>query len=454
LANYALGEEVRAPATPVAHDTNIEDIETLDSIIANKTPSPQQKGELARLAQLMLDKSPNVRVSYNNWQVASLALKSTRAALFPSLTALSKTGQMGIDPNTRGPTNNYGHLELTAAETLYDNGVTWTNIDIAKSAEQRMRLEYEYQRDTTLLQALQTYLDWSQALQTQDLDEAKRKILRRQYNFMESQFRQGLSSRRDVLRLDSELRRLLLDQLTRQTEIQIARQKLLSLIGASNDEFAQQKIEGEETGAVDEPALGTEQELSFQTHPRNKIQKLSEQEANLTVRLAQRDYWPHINLQADGSYVNDEYFQPTKQFDRNYVASWDALLVLSWTIWDWGIKSRAVQIARIGSETVTQKNRQEALDIEVQLQTITRSLLEKKEGLTVSHELMTLEQQNYNALENDYRNGRSSYLDLIGSINFYIDARTRNMIAYFDLRRQKLAYDFHRGNLFTVINNE
>ncbi|MFW1447715.1 TolC family protein, partial [Vibrio parahaemolyticus] len=67
---------------------------------------------------------------------------------------------------------------------------------------------------------------------------------------------------------------------------------------------------------------------------------------------------------------------------------------------------------------------------------------------SVNLELLNLEKQNYNALENDYRNNRASYLDLILSINAYIDARSKYLAAYYDLRRQKMTYDFHSGLLY------
>jgi outer membrane protein TolC len=442
-------EEPRAPAAPPVRDTSLEDVETLDSLInTNNPPPPPEKEELTRLARLMLQKSPNVKVAMENWQVAQFNTKITRAKILPSANVSDTLGKKGLDPTFIGPDNNYGNLTLSMNEVLYDNGVTLNTLDQNSKAEERLRLEFEYTRDQQLLAVTQSYMDWSQALQAQQLDEAKRKILGRQFAFMDSQFRQGYKSRRDVLRLESELRRVQLDTLSDESNIIVNRATLLDLLGAKPEDLDAVKIHGEETGSVEEPGSGTDAPLKLSEHRRLKILRSREQEAEIGIRLAERDYWPQLRLQADASYTNDNYFQPGVNFGSNYIGSWDALVVLSWTIWDWGIKRNTMQIAKVNSNITADKDRQEELDLDVQLQQLMRKLIEYKTSLNLSHELMTLERQNYTSLENDYRSGKAGYLDLITGINDYIDARTRFMTAYFNLRRQKLAYEFHKGDLF------
>jgi outer membrane protein TolC len=445
----------REPAAP-QRDTSIEDIEALDSLInSTNPPPPPEKDELTNLARLMLEKSPAVKVALENWQVGQFQTKVTTSKLLPALNISSTTGKKGLDPYTfLGPTNNYGNLTLSASEVLYDNGVTLNTLEQNQKAEERLRLEYEYARDQQLLAVTQAYMDWSQALQAQQLDEAKRKILSRQYAFMDSQFRQGFKSRRDVLRLESEIRRVQLDTLSDESNIVINRATLLDLLGAKSEDLDAVQLTGEETGAVEDPGLGTDAPLKVSEHRRLNILRHREEEADVNVRLAKRDYWPQLRLQADANYINDNYLQPNVNFGPNSYANWDALLVLSWTIWDWGVKRNAMQIAKVNSSITADQNRQEELDLGVQLQQLMRKLKEYKTSLNLSHELMTLERQNYTSLENDYRSGKAGYLDLITGINDYIDARTRFMTAYFNLRRQKLAYEFHHGDLYKNLIKE
>lgn len=435
-------------AAPATRDTSLEDIDIFDSLLQSKTPRRTKDDEIARLAQLMAENSPSIKSALNEWQTSTYQRENNFAGFFPTLDLTTTLGQKQEDPRFTGTTNDYGNITLGVTEVLYDNGATWTKYDIAKRTEERLRLDYEHVRDQTLLQVTKSYLDWSQSLQAQDLDGAKRKILRRQFDFVESQYRQGIKSRRDVLRLESELRRVQLDQLHRDTEIKINRAKLIALLGITEEAFDAELFRGEDVGALDEPAENTDTPIKLSDHRRLKILRLKEAEAGLNIRLAQRDFWPRLELRADANYTNDQFLQPGRRFDTNYAAYWQALAVVSWTIFDFGVRSRNIQIERIKTDTVKQKNRQEEYDLEVQLQQVWRTLVELKEALTMTHELMTLERQNYNALENDYRNGRAGYLDLIGGINFYIDARTRFMNSYYDLRRQKLTYDFHGGDLF------
>ena|GEM_PF-3425057 len=438
----------REPAAP-QRDSQ-EDVEALDSLINSANPPPlPEKDELTKLAKLMIEKSPTVRVALESWQMAQLSTKSTQAKMLPSANISNSFGKKGPDRwNFPGPSNDYGSLLLSMNEVLYDNGATLNTLEQNQKAEERLRLDFEYKRDQQLLAVAQAYMDLSQSLQAAQLDEAKRKILGRQYAFMDSQFRQGYKSRRDVLRLESAMRRLQLDTLSDETNIVVNRTHLLDLLGAKAEDLENLKIKGEETGAVEEPGSGTDAPLKLEEHRRLKILRSREQEADIGVRLAQRDYWPQLKLQSDATYTNDNYLQSNATTGPNVFWSWDALVVVSWTIWDWGIKHNTLQTARVAATQQADKNAQEELDLDMTLKQLMRTLTEFKTSLNLSYELMTLERQNYTSLENDYRSGKSGYLDLITSINDYVDARSRFMTAYFNLRRQKLAYEFHRGDLF------
>jgi outer membrane protein TolC len=445
----------REPAAPPARDTSLEDVEALDSVINSNTPPPPQKEELTRLAKLMLEKSPILHVALENLQIAQFNTKNTTAGLLPTFNISDTFGKKGLDPyNVLGPNNTFGNLTLTAKEVLYDNGIMLNTLDQNKKAQDRLRMEFEYTRDLQLLAVTQAYMDWSLAMQAQQLDEAKRKILGRQYAFLDSQFRQGYKTRRDVLRLESELRKVQLDTLSDESAIVVNRATLMDLLGARGDDLDKLAVHGEETGAVEDPGNGTDETLKLSEHRRLKILRSREQEADINIRLAQRDYWPQMRLQGDANYINDNYLQPNVSWGPNGYANWDALVIFSWTIWDWGIKKNTMEIARVNSGITADKNRQEELDLQVQLELLMRKLIEFKTSLNLSHELMTLERQNYTSLENDYRSGKAGYLDLITSINDYIDARTRFMSAYFNLRKQKLAYEFHKGDIFKNLLSE
>jgi len=455
LFTSAIAKPKAKEPDPAPVDSSLEDVETLDSVInQSNPPPPPEKDELIKLAQLMLKKSPPVKVAFENWQIGKLNTLVTGAAILPAFNISDTAGLKGLDPIFLGPNNTYGNTTLTMNEVIYDNGVTLNTLDQNRLAQERLRLEYEYIRDTQLLAVTQAYMDWSLSLQQEQLDESKRKILGRQYAFMDSQFRQGYKSRRDVLRLESALRRVQLDTLSDESNVIINRATLLDLLGAKSEDLDELKLHGEETGAVEEPGNGTDAPLKLSEHRRLKILRSREAEAEINIRLAQRNYWPQLKLQTDASYTNDNYIQPDVSWGPNGYASWDALVVFSWTIWDWGIKKNTMQIAQVNSDITADRDHQEEFDLELQLQTLMRKLLEFKTSLNLAHELMTLERQNYTSLENDYRSGKASYLDLIIEINDYIDARTRFISAYFNLRKGKLAYEFHHGDIYKNLITE
>lgn len=439
------------PAPP-PRDTTLEDTDLLDSILSSKINVSEKNPELAHLSQLLLEHSPIVSQNQNLWMQATLEHKNLRYNLFPVFSFQNKLGRHHDDPMVYPPnqSDQYGNLTLNMKESLYndDGTLKWISLEIGAKTEQKNQLQYEYARDQSLLDAMTFYFDWSQSMALQELESSKRQILRRQLAFVESQFRQGYTARRDVLRLQSEIRRSELDRLHRITDIKTNKTKLFTALGISESDFDHEQFKGEDVDTLEEPASETDKPINISDHPLQKILRLSESEKELSIRLAQTNFWPHVDLQANANYTNDQYLQAGREFNTNYTAYWEALVVVSWTIWDWGILSRKVQKARLDFETQKQSSRQQVLQVEQQVTQVLSLLRELKDEYSVNLELLNLEKQNYNALENDYRNNRASYLDLILSINAYIDARSKYLAAYYDLRRQKMTYDFHSGLLY------
>src|SRR5207244_3240395 len=99
------------------------------------------------------------------------------------------------------------------SENFYDNGASITRYDIAKHQAERAQLEFEQARDQQLLKIAQAYLTWAQSLRDLEVEKSKYSLLRRQFGVLEAQYKQGLKTKRDVLRIQTEISRLDIDVL-------------------------------------------------------------------------------------------------------------------------------------------------------------------------------------------------------------------------------------------------
>ena len=403
---------------------------------------------LPALIALAEKNSPTIQRAKNDLEVAEMEMKNAKYAMFPQLNLEGKHGLLTLDPNTR-ETPWASELSLSLRQVFWDedNFSNAARYKKEKRKWERIKLESEYRRDEQLLKVTQAYLDWSASLELREIDENKRDLLRRQFNVLEAQYKQGLKTKRDVLRIETEIKRLEIDILRRDNEVDINFQKLASHIGLSKKELDSQDIEGEEAkpfGVLKADAA----ELKITEHRKSKIFDLREEEARYDTQLVERKFWPRVTWENELKYNNRDYVDTEIPFDQSDTYTWQSMIVLRYNIFDFGIRKREWEIARVKERSVRAEDQQLLFDLSVELRDVFLKLRENRENVRATRELLVLEQQSYSILEAEYRNGRAAYLDLITNLNSLIDARSKFMTSYFGFKKQQMLYSFHKGELY------
>ncbi|MGE0527906.1 MAG: TolC family protein [Bdellovibrionales bacterium] len=418
-------------------------------------PASPSATALAQLIGLAERHSPAMAAARNALEIAEFEKENSFYRFFPALDLEAKHGLLQTAPELRSSPW-HSEMNLILTEHLYDpdNNATPTKYRLMDRRLERVRLESIYQRDETALKIVQAYLDWSASLQQREIDENKSDLLRRQYNVLEVQYKQGIKTKRDVLRIETEIKKLEMDVLRRDSEVALSFQKLATVVGVSPQVLEAEKIEGEEANTR-RRAVGAEpKELSLEDHVKSRIAALKAQEADFESQIVERNYWPRLSLQGEVKYNNHDYMGTGNRWSQADGWSYGLFLVLRYNLWDFGIRRRDVQIARIRERNVADDNRKVLLDLGSELREVFLRLREFRANLANSRELLILEQQSYTILNTEYRNGRASYLDLITNLNSLIDARSKFMASYFGLMKQQMVYAFHRGELYEVIQKK
>lgn len=416
-----------------------------DSIIARSLP---------HLIELAEEHSPNIQKAKGTFMIASLEYQNSRKAWLPSLDFQTTHGLEGTDPNSRTTPWASG-LDLVLSESFYDNGASLTQYEKAKHKLERGKIEFEIARDAQLRDMVNAYYDWSASLEQREILENKRDLLRRQHGVLESQYKQGMKTKRDVLRIETEVRRLELAVIDSDNEVSLGFQKLASMVGLSREDLEKESIEGE----VAKPYLKAEErndELKAQSNRQAKVFQFKEKESALDTELVRRDYWPQLLLTGDVGYHNQDYLanSAATTWDANHSWDWSALVTLKYNLWDFGVRDRKVEIARINERLTVDQNQQALLDLGNELRAVTLQLRSFRENVKMTRELLVLEQQSYALQETEYRNGRATYLDLILNLNSLIDARSKFISSYFGLKKQQILYSFYHGDIYENIKQK
>lgn len=404
---------------------------------------------LAKLVELAERNSPKIRQSRLALEQAQLEMKTARNKMLPTLDLEAVHGPVMKEPDPdKRITNMSSSTKLVLAESFYDNGASITKYKLASRQVEKKMLEFQQERDDLLKKLAETYYDWSAAWQDRQISDNKRDLLRRQFNVLEAQYKQGLKTKRDVLRIETEVRRLQIDLLHKDNDLEVKLQTLSALVGIPREQLRASGVNAEEA-KLDAPiATGPWPELKIEDHRRYRIFKKASEVAEMESRLVERDYWPQVSLAGEVQNKYTDYMDTGKRFDSYEYWQWQALLTIKYNLWDWGERSRNLQVARIKERTVQSTNEQSLLDLGVELRDVWLRLKEFSETVKMTKDLLVIEQQSYNILEAEYRNGRATYLDLITNLNSLIDARSKYATSYFGLKKQQTTYAFHKGTLY------
>lgn len=407
------------------------------------------KMNLKETIQYAVQNSPNLESIRREMSIADMERKNAYSVFLPSLDLNANYGINDRDPRQSTTYNKYvSEFGLTATENLYDNGISLLQYDSAKVAKNIAELNYNKERDALSLSIASQFLSLSLVTKLLEVQKNQYEIIEKQFNTIASQYKQGIKTRRDYLRFKSELRRSEIQLQNAQTRLQNTKIDLIKLI-ASTEQVQEFEFQFEPEPVATQLVKNVPKEKpSVEQHWIFKIAKMRSEIFDNEVSIARRSYYPQLFLSGGATYGSANYWKTGSDFRDNDYTSWNALLTVSFNLWDWGIRNRNITIAK-------DRKVQREKSIETELNEFIASNEKLMTNMALSHsnfltaqELLTLETDSYSFLESEYRNGRVSYLDLIVGLRDLLNAKIQMFTSFYDLRTQLLQYKYHQGMLY------
>ncbi len=404
-----------------------------------------------------LEHSPTLDHAQRQASIADLQARNSVASFLPSLDFSATNGwkrtKLPDQPVT--PQNPWtSDLNLALTETLYDNGVSLTRYRIAGLTSEIARIGFEGARAQLALDVSLSFYRYSLAQKLFEVADQRSKILNKQFANVAAQYRQGMKTRQDFLRFKTQVQRAELDHMTADNDIRVNSADLRRLLGfpaesAENPDFAavEPKPFDPKTGV---PATAPALEMSYGYRTSALQKKVNE----LNESFARRLYLPQLAITGGGTYDNNGYVGSGQAFSATSNLSWSGQLALTYNIWDWGTRARNVEIAQHTRGTQDDDVLKANLTLRQNIDTLMLQLHTLQENFKLNLELLDLSQQSYDFLEEEYRRGRISYLDIITGLNDLLDAKTRYLTSYFSLL-QSLAQDrYYEGTLYETVSTQ
>ena len=436
----------------------------LGGIAGASVAQAQKQLDLKQAINYGIEHSARMQSSLAARDSARLELANIEARYLPRLDADASISSLYTTspefPNS-GPTDNRT-AGLTITETLWDGGVRSFQKDSAKVKSAAAELDYMRSRDQLVLDIVRAFYDYSEAKLAIQSQLEHQKMLERQARDIDAAFHQGLRLKRDSVRMQTDLQRQELVLIGANDQATRAREKLLNLIGASQ----QTSKEGEQpfdfklflpqaTSSLTATLVGNAGDLDIGQTTLAKRQRLDEEAAQYSLEgERRRRMWPSVDFNLGSNYrLNQSGGRdlPTV-FSRDGV-NWTASIGLRYTIWDWGIREREIAQILNDQRRATADRSLELGDMQQQMTDTKRMFIQSEKNLKLNAELLKLEEESNKEVVSDYKQGKLSYLDLVDAAQRLNDAKLAHAKSYFDWLRSAWAFKFYAGGLFDVVQS-
>lgn len=410
-------------------------------------PASRTVFDLKKTVQFAIENSPAFDSPKRELDIATLEEKSAFARQLPSLDLTATHGpQEDSVPGTLA-SRTKSEFILGLSESLYDNGVTQTNYQIAKIKKQQAELVFENQRNKLSLAVVNAFIKYSLAVKLVEIQEKQFNLIRKQYELISKNYHEGLKTKKDYLRFKTQVSRGEINLLNARSNIETSKQELIRLIraGVSKETAV---FEFQPLSFELQPTDLSNSEISVENHKEFAAAQLQKQVNNLTADLTRRKYWPEWHITAGASYSSADYLNTGKSFEDNDRWGWNALLTVKYNFLDWGIRSRDRQVAQLRNSVQDNLLETQMLTLQSDINQLQINLQQMQKNYGLAKELFALETSNIQLIEREYRNGQVAYLDLITGLQDLSDSQVKFFTASADLQSARYNLLFHQGSLY------
>lgn len=404
-------------------------------------------------AAYALRHSPALDTSQRQALIAEDERLNARAAFLPTLDFTSAHGlaRTHASTGTRSPNEPWSSsFSLNLTETLYDNGESITRHRIAGIQEEIAREALLRDRDRLLLDVATAFYQHSVAQKSLEIQKEQHAVLKLQVDLVKQSYRQGVKSRKDFLRFQTQLNRSDIDLLAARTNLQKTELSLRRLLGVPLGSGETLEF------AVDEarPPPQRFTETRLEAHRDNRVAELQRRVADLNTELARRRLWPEVGVVTSATYGSTDYWNTGTRAHENDRLSWSALLTVKYNILDWGVRRRNAEIAASRAHIRSNELDTELFGLREEMEKLAVDLRKIQESFLLTDELYKLERANLSLITNEYRQGKVEYLDYINTLQNFASAKLNYYSSLYELKRAILARRYHEGTIHEVILNE
>ncbi len=302
---------------------------------------------------------------------------------------------------------------------LYDNGTGFRNYRIRLLELDRARSDEQAIREQVSYDILSRYVNHMFARRQRDITTQKLSMLQQQYKVTERMYRQGLKTRRDYQRLYAEVERAKLNLARQEDELRNTFEELLRYVGRTDIIKAPEQLRLIKSENLLETLQRRTTNFKYneQNVPQVHSAELNIEIQKLRTREAQATLWPEINLSTSAGYGSSQFIRDEEHWADQERIFTGAQLQLSWKLFEWGGRDSTYRSAVLDQQLSDMTYQQERLNAKIAYTKQQRQADRQNSSLKVVRDIFEIEKKTYIDIEEEYRSGKATYLDLITSLD-------------------------------------
>lgn len=312
LGNSIIKEEFPASDNVVPTETNI-DKQNKELIIQGSIETTIDI-TLANCIKLALGNNPRIKAAMEDVFAANTRIAQAWSAYFPELTwqtSYSKNRQLELDDALQElfVFQYYVLGQIGLNQMLYDFGVTKNKVEIKKLSYKEYKASLTETINDVIYKTKDAYFNLLYSYDAQIVAEDSVEKYEKFYNNAKARFEVGLTTSYDVTLAQIELSSAKLQLIEADNNISLAVAKLNKEMGVNY--ITKYNVKEKLKYAPIKISMSEAFEIAKQVRPELKIADLKVEEANQTVNLAKKAYYPVLELEANyargGRSINSNY---------------------------------------------------------------------------------------------------------------------------------------------------
>jgi TolC family type I secretion outer membrane protein len=317
---------------------------------------------------------------------------------------------------------------VQVSQVIFDGGANLFNLSSKLSAKNSSDYSLLFNKQNLIFQVKQAYYD---LLRAKMLLEVQREVVKRgeqQLKIAQSRYELGSASKSDFLKAKVQFGQDQLALVKAENQVKVAQASLNAVIGQKVDEeFEVQEV-------LEQPQMnlsyGESVNLAYKNHPSIKQTDSDLDVAEANTKQARAGYFPTVSL--DGSYSWRGY--PLNGIDnyRDRDYRWGVGLSVSFNLFE-GFATRTSYLnARNLVKIAKEKVEQTKSDVAFEVKQAFLAIEENQKSISVTQENVSSAEEDLNLVQEKYRLGAASILELLDAQVSFQTAKSDNVQALFD----------------------